>query len=223
MVVFDRWGEDPAAALAAAVADAADLEDGLASGCPRARSALARRLPDPRSDRGVLPVPPAPDRRRARPGGRDRLAASCQRDPCGPGGRPRDARPVSRTDPGAVWKRPPAGAARRRRRAFGDRRPDRAVHRADRGTRRHRGRAGTGRHRRGREREGSGTVLAATAWRTGTAPRPVSRPRTSRSSCSVFGTSNARAVPTCFASRHSGGSVARDGSSPTTSSEHWAG
>ena len=28
VVVFDRWGEDPAAALAAAVADAADLEDG---------------------------------------------------------------------------------------------------------------------------------------------------------------------------------------------------
>ena len=137
----------------------------------RDRADRARRLPDPRPGRGVLPLP----RRRRGPGSfaeaLPRLlatAASGERARLAARGLAREARPVHRARPGALREHAPPRSSRPRRRRGGHRASGRALRRAHRragepraGARRARARRGRGGAdrpgaRRARGRRGGG-------------------------------------------------------------------
>ena len=155
VVAFSSWGDDPAEALAAAVADAAGIEAGRVARHGRTRPGGARRLPDPRPGRGVLHLPRL--RARLRDGARRNRQrhAARQRAPVAARGHARAARPAQRRHPEPVHQRPASRPARSGCRAGGDRPALGALERARRRAGRRRGRARRAcprRRRRGKDR-----------------------------------------------------------------------
>ena len=199
VVVFSSWGDDPRAALAAAVAEAA-----RSRGRRAGRDVSSARRP--RRDVYLI-LDQAEEYFTYHDGdgrlrGRTRRArqppAAGQRAPLASRGHARAARSPQGDDPEPLRQRAPPRPARPRGRARGDRPPARALERARRATRSsprtRSSSASSTASAPGRIELGTGRGRASSS-RTGR--RAGSRRRTSSSSCSASGTSSAaRARPT---------------------------